>query len=91
MRQFILEDFISRFEDIPEEQFTLSTDLKPLDAYEWLTEKEQEALYRIVRPWGYLTDINDGVEPYSVYGDTIKERILNFLYYIKKNKVKYNE
>lgn len=87
--EYYLEYFIEKFENIEEEQFTLSAVPRPLDAYEWLTEKEQDTLYRIVKPWGILTEVNDGIEPYSIYGETIKERIINFLYYIKKNKIKY--
>ena len=87
--EYTLDYFISMFSMMDASWFSLSTEPEQLDAYNWLSEEEQEALYKIVKPWGILTDVNDGIDGYDLYGETIKERILNFLNHIKDNRFKY--
>lgn len=78
-----LDYFVKKFSDLPSEYFSLSTDSNPTDVWEWCTEEESKALRRIVKPFGILLCANDGDDEYSLLGRTPKERILNFLEYIR--------
>lgn len=67
---YTLEYFINKFSDIPEDYIGLSSE--GTDAYEWCDQDEGNALYMIVRLWGYLTDINDGINSSKFFGRTPK-------------------
>jgi hypothetical protein len=89
MVEYSLDYFILKYESLDASWFCLSTEKDNMDAYEWLTDVEAEALFCMVKPWGILTDVNDGIDGYDFFGDTIKGRIINFLKHIKEKKLKY--
>ena len=89
MEAYTIDYFIDFFKDVEEKHFTLSSDASGLDAYGWLTNPEQNALFNMVKHWGLLTDANDGLGPYVVFGNTIKERVINFLYFVKDKRAFY--
>lgn len=83
MQKFIpLQFFIKKFEDMSEEYFSASTDVNASDAWEWLEDDEQDALYEYIQPYGLLIHVNDGLYEYAHLGTTFKSRIVNFLKYV---------
>lgn len=89
MNEFDIDYFIDFFSSIEAKYFTLSSDAAGLDAYGWLSNEEQDALFNLVKPWGLLTDANDGKDDYTLFGNSIKERILGFLVFVKDKKSFY--
>ncbi len=87
MKQFNLDYFIDFYSTIPEKHFTLTSDAAGLDVYGWLDVEEANALWNIVKRYGLLREVNDGSSHYRVFGSTIKERVINFLVYIKDKQI----
>jgi hypothetical protein len=92
-RFFSLDYFITYFKDIPEEQLCLvkdtnkgSSHLAMGDAWEWLDDEEQDALYTIIRPYGLLVHVNDGFGEFIHMGTTPKQRVIAFLQQIKEGR-----
>lgn len=92
MAKHSVEYFIEYFKQVEEEQMVLTaqtnvTSSVPMgDAWEWLTDDEQDSLYEIIMPYGMLIHVNDGVGMWRNVGDTPKKRVLAFLEFIRKAK-----
>ena len=84
-----IEYFINKFNDIPEEYFSLSTEVNPTDVWEWCDPSESEDLYSIARRFGVMLMANDGDEDYLQFGDNPKQRVVNFLLHIKNTRSPY--
>lgn len=84
MKVYSIEYFIKLFEEIHEEYFSLSSDVNPSDAWEWLEDDEQECLYTMIEPYGLLLAANDGIKDYVAFGNTPKDRVVAFLKYVKR-------
>jgi hypothetical protein len=85
---FDIDYFIDHFQIISEDQLLCSdeVDVTPSDAWEWLTEDEADYLYALIRPFGILLHVNDGVGEWQHYGNSPKERVIRFLNFIKYSK-----
>jgi hypothetical protein len=86
---YTLDYFVDKFESIPEEMISLTSEEEPTDVWEWCDKEESDALFWIVHPWGILCDVNDGIEEFENYGSSPKVRVLRFLNYIKANRLKF--
>ena len=84
---FTLEYFIKKFADLPEDYMGLTTE--DTDAWMWCSTEEADALAKIVKPFGLLIDVNDGIDSGKGYGDTPKQRVLRFLNHIADVKVQF--
>lgn len=89
MKPFTLDYFIKFFESMDDDMycFTYQKDsslVAQADAWEWLSNDEQEVLYSIIKPYGMLVLVNNGVGEYVNLGATIKDRVVNFLKHIVK-------
>lgn len=82
-----IDDFIRHYESLDENFFSLSTDLNPTDAWEWLDSLAEEwCLYSLIKDYGNLLACNDGYGKYIELGDSPKKRIVVFLYYVKRQR-----
>lgn len=86
---YTLDYFIQKFDAIPEEFIGVTSEDEPTDVWEWCDEEEARALFRHIKPWGILCDVNDGIDRWENYGDSPKQRVLRFLNYIKDNRIQY--
>jgi len=81
---FTIDFFIQKFNNVPDEYCGLSKDDK--DFWEWLTEYEAEALYTLIEPFGLLVQVNDGVGQWASLGETPKQRVIQFLLFVKRQR-----
>jgi hypothetical protein len=81
-----IDEFITHFEEIPEEYFTVSSVNNPTDVWEWIENDiaAEWRLFQLVAPYGILLAANDGIGPYKILGTEPKKRVLLFLGYVKR-------
>jgi hypothetical protein len=75
--------FIDFFGNVDENSFSLTSSGIGLDVLSWLGPIEETAIIALTDKWGPIEDVNDGLPGWEVFGDTIQERIINFLKYVK--------
>lgn len=75
--------FIDFFENVDPGSFSLTSSHEGLDVLSWLGPTEEMALIALTNKWGEIEDVNDGFPGWEVFGDTIQERVVNFLKYAK--------
>jgi hypothetical protein len=80
--------FIEKFEAVQDKHLGLHSEGR--DCFSICTEEEADALHRLTKPYGLILFVNDGDPEFSLFGgNTPKERVLNFLYYVKHNRPYY--
>ena len=84
---FNVDFFIKKYETIPNTWITMSNIIKATDAWEWVeSDREAQALYDLVFPFGILLQVNDGTNEWIGLGPTPRTRVLKFLQLIKKSQ-----
>ncbi len=83
---YTLDYFIQKFEEIPSSYIGLSTDALATDAWEWCAADEAEVLFKLIRPYGQLIAVNDGLDDCIYYGADPHSRVLNFLKVVKQKR-----
>ena len=91
MKSYSIDYFIKFFEELDPLMMCMSahstTGNPPqCDAWDWLDPTEQDALYDIIKDFGFLIHVNDGVGAYRNLGEDPHSRIVAFLKYIKQGR-----
>ncbi len=84
-----IDYFIRFFEYIEKDMIGMSTDKPSSDAWEWLREDEADDLYDIIKPFGLLIEVNDGMNNWEEIGKTPQERVCNFLQWVQRQNEEY--
>jgi hypothetical protein len=84
--KYTIDYFIALFDELPEEYWSLSTEVNPTDAWAWVQNgTEATALYFMIKPFGFLVQVNDGAGAWAGYANSPKERVIKFLNMIKNS------